>query len=115
MTWAASFWLLLALLAAAARGQDCSGIKAVSPRCESPELLHKRDFFYIGGRYVPGPTGNMMVDQMYVEKLTPPGGVRQARPMVFFHGGGTSGVVSGACASLSPATHLLITLLSSGP
>ncbi|KAF2145320.1 uncharacterized protein K452DRAFT_264232 [Aplosporella prunicola CBS 121167] len=71
---------------------SCEGINAIAPGCKSNESLHYRDFFYIGGRYVDSAAGNLTYDQIYVEKLTPAAGVTQPKPMVFFHGGGTSGV-----------------------
>ncbi|KAG9951431.1 alpha/beta-hydrolase, partial [Aureobasidium melanogenum] len=71
---------------------DCIGINAIAPGCASREALHTRDFFYIGGRYVAGAAGNLTYDQLYVEKLTPATGVKQSKPVVLFHGGGTSGV-----------------------
>jgi hypothetical protein len=71
---------------------DCSGIKAINPRCTSSETPYRRDFFYVGGRYIQTPLGNVSVDQIYVEKLSPVAGGLQPHPLVFFHGGGTSGV-----------------------
>lgn len=71
--------------------QSCTGIAAISPRCKSVESHHQRDIFYVGGRLLPVPSGNLSIDQLYVEKLTPSGGVTQAKPMVFFHGGAVSG------------------------
>jgi hypothetical protein len=79
---------------------DCTGINAIAPGCASQEALHQRDFFYIGGRYVAGAAGNLTYDQLYVEKLTPATGVNQSNPVVLFHGGGTSGVVSFLRSSL---------------
>ncbi|GME41799.1 alpha beta-hydrolase [Neofusicoccum parvum] len=70
----------------------CTGINAVSPACVSSESTHYRDIFYVGGRYVETILGNATYDQLYVEKLTPAAGVLQPNPVVFFHGGGTSGV-----------------------
>lgn len=85
----------LAYLASTAlAAADCIGINAIAPGCASQEALHSRDFFYIGGRYVSGAAGNLTYDQLYVEKLTPASGVKQNKPVVLFHGGGTSGVVS---------------------
>lgn len=38
--------------------------------------------------------GNLVYDQLYVEKLIPAaGGVKQPYPLVFFHGGGSAGNV----------------------
>ena len=85
---------LASLVSTALVGADCTGINAISPRCPSHESLHRRDFFYVGGHYVAGAAGNLTYDQLYVEKLTPVTGVRRSKPVVLFHGGGTSGVVS---------------------
>lgn len=82
------------LVSTALAAADCIGINAIAPGCASREALHSRDFFYIGGRYVAGVAGNLTYDQLYVEKLTPAAGVKQSKPVVLFHGGGTSGVVS---------------------
>ncbi|KAK8233177.1 hypothetical protein HDK77DRAFT_499853 [Phyllosticta capitalensis] len=74
------------------RQAQCDGVNALSPSCQSRESLHYRDFFYIGGRYTKGDsgptTGTVLVDQVYVEKLTPALGVRQPRPVIFVHPGG---------------------------
>ncbi|KAG9745114.1 alpha/beta-hydrolase, partial [Aureobasidium melanogenum] len=83
---------LVSLAGAALAATDCIGINAIAPGCASREALHTRDFFYIGGRYVAGAAGNLTYDQLYVEKLTPVTGVKQSKPIVLFHGGGTSGV-----------------------
>lgn len=72
--------------------QDCSGVKAVNPSCASNERPYLRDFFYVGGRYIQTAIGNVTVDQVYVEKMSPVTGARQPHPLVFFHGGGTSAV-----------------------
>jgi hypothetical protein len=85
---------LASLASVALAVADCTGINAIAPGCASQESLHQRDFFYIGGRYVAGAAGNLTYDQLYVEKLTPAAGVNQSKPVVLFHGGGTSGVVS---------------------
>ena len=72
--------------------QSCTGITAISPKCKSFQAQHQRDIFYVGGRLLPIGTGNLTVDQLYVEKLTPSVGVSQAKPLVFFHGGAVSGM-----------------------
>ncbi|KKY16233.1 hypothetical protein UCDDS831_g07171 [Diplodia seriata] len=71
---------------------ECSGVNAISPACSTGESLHYRDIFYVGGHYVETTAGNLTYDQLYVEKLTPADGVSQPNPVIFFHGGGTSGV-----------------------
>lgn len=63
------------------------------------EALHRRQVFYAGGQYVFNSTqnGTILINQQYVEELTPASGVRQPYPLVFLHGGGISGtVISGS-------------------
>jgi hypothetical protein len=74
---------------------DCTGVNAIKPACASNESAYKRDYFYVGGDYVYSNTssGVLMVNQIYVEKLTPVDGVTKEYPVVLFHGGGTTGVV----------------------
>ncbi|KAL1617404.1 hypothetical protein SLS56_011020 [Neofusicoccum ribis] len=79
-------------VSASSANSTCVGVNAIAPGCSSNESLHYRDFFYVGGRYVNSAAGNLTYDQLYVEKLTPASGVTQPKPVVFFHGGGTSGV-----------------------
>lgn len=66
LTWTSSIWTT-----------DCSGINAASADCQTSEEPYHRDFFYIGGEYVPygSTTQNLVSGQIYVEKLTPVGGV----------------------------------------
>ncbi|KAK8113644.1 secreted lipase [Apiospora kogelbergensis] len=79
-------------VAAAAASVDCTGVNAISPKCRSSEALYSRDVFYVGGRSVASGFGNILADQVYVEKLTPSCGVKQLHPLVFFHGGANSAV-----------------------
>lgn len=92
-------------------GQDCTGILAASPKCKSEEANHRRDFFYIGGSYIPNTDpnlkGTIRSDQIYVEKLTPKRVNKDYNPLVFFHGGGTTGVVR---PTLSPRTSAALHL-----
>ncbi|KAI9682418.1 MAG: hypothetical protein M1817_000472 [Caeruleum heppii] len=57
------------------------------------EAAAVRYIFYSGGDYVPSNTSgaSILVNQMYVEQLTPVGGSRAPFPIVFFHGGGQTG------------------------
>ena len=76
-------------------GTGCAGVNALSPNCRPVEASHSREVYYIGGRYEADSTGQqVLVDQVYVEKLTPKNSRRQRYPLVFFHGGGYSGAVS---------------------
>ena len=103
MTWIRNLFLLGHLvnqvLAAPALTDStqpsCAGINALSPNCRAVEASHSREVYYIGGRYEADSTGQqILVDQVYVEKLTPNNSRRQNYPLVFFHGGGYSGAVS---------------------
>jgi hypothetical protein len=82
---------LVALAASQGLCESCISSNAVNPSCKSPELAYHRDVFFIGGRDIVCDLGNVTADQLYVEKLTPTTAVSK-QPIVFFHGGGTSGV-----------------------
>jgi len=60
------------------------------------ETFYQRDIFYAGGEYEFSSTskGTILVNQLYVEHLTPVGGKKQKYPIVFVHGGGVSGTVN---------------------
>ena len=75
---------------------DCSGINAINPQCKGPETAYEREYFYVGGRYVYNATTNstIMTWEMYVEKLTPPGGATQPHPIILMTAGVPSGAVS---------------------
>ncbi|EMD93359.1 hypothetical protein COCC4DRAFT_133438 [Bipolaris maydis ATCC 48331] len=72
---------------------DCTGVNAISPKCNSQESAYQRDFFYIGGGYVDSgiPDQQMWSDQLYVEKLTPAKKVDKPYPMVFVSAGINTG------------------------
>ena len=59
------------------------------------EASVKRDYFYVGGQYVPAapPTnGTIMTGQIYVEHLIPVDcGVSQKYPLVLWHGAAQTG------------------------
>ncbi|KAI0757781.1 Alpha/beta hydrolase family-domain-containing protein [Daedaleopsis nitida] len=58
----------------------------------SSDTPHTRKYFYTGGQYVDDGTGNhIWTDQLYVEELTPVGGVRKEHPLVLIHGNGQTG------------------------
>jgi pimeloyl-ACP methyl ester carboxylesterase len=89
------FFPLLGLAALASFGSaqetNCTGIKAINPKCRSPDSVpYTRDFFYVGGRSVNGTTGHITADQLYVEKIIPLVS-NQSTPIVFSHGGGCTG------------------------
>ncbi|OLN92065.1 putative secreted lipase-like protein 1 [Colletotrichum chlorophyti] len=87
----ALFALALGVIGArSTAGVDCTGINAVNSQCSSPETLHSREFFYVGGQSANDPTGNITIGQIYVEKLTPFIKLRPT-PLVFIHGGGIPG------------------------
>ena len=74
---------------------DCAGVNGLSPQCKPVEANHHREVFHVGGHYELNAQTmqQVLVDKMYVEKLTPPK-VSKPYPLVFFHGGGYSGAVS---------------------
>ncbi|THU91975.1 alpha/beta-hydrolase [Dendrothele bispora CBS 962.96] len=52
--------------------------------------LHRRDYFYVGGEYVPQGNSTIASGQIYVEHLVPER-VTQSIPMVMIHGHGMTG------------------------
>ena len=62
------------------------------------EAPYVRNYFYVGGKYVPDESGgHAFQDQMYVEKLTPLGGPKKQTPLVFIPGDGQTGTVCFTC------------------
>jgi hypothetical protein len=94
-------------LASTGHSDRCVGINAISPKCQTPETAYSRDYFYIGGRYQFNAALNssILVDQMYVEKLTPHGGATKPYPIVLFTAGVPSGAVCSACQSLDSSSR----------
>lgn len=94
------YWHLVRIIALAwasvASANNCTGINAVSPQCKSTESAYTRDTFFVGGEYLPynGTTQSIFSDQLYVEKLTPAGGVSKKNPLVFISAGVPTGAVS---------------------
>ena len=90
---------------------NCIGVNALSPQCRPVEANHRREVYYVGGHYQLDPKSkqDVLVDQMYVEKLTPIPSSRQKHPLVFFHGGGYSGAVSND--SDFPTIHCLALII----
>lgn len=52
--------------------------------------LHTREYFYVGGTYVPHGSSTIHHGQMYVEHLTPARVTRRI-PVLFIHGNGMTG------------------------
>lgn len=52
--------------------------------------LHTREYFYVGGTYVPHGSSTIHHGQMYVEHLTPER-VTRGIPVLFIHGNGMTG------------------------
>lgn len=75
---------------------SCSGLNGLRSQCPSVEAPHRREVFHVGGHYELNPESRMhvLLDKLYVEKLTPFPRVTKPYPLVFFHGGGFSGAVS---------------------
>lgn len=42
---------------------NCTGVNAISPKCQSNEVQHTRDVFYVGSRLIPYGSGNITADQ----------------------------------------------------
>ena len=62
-----------------------------------PQSQCHRTYFYIGGRYIDDGNDDgqhVMVEQMYVEKLSPVDVVKHPWPLVFIQGAGQTGTVS---------------------
>lgn len=55
------------------------------------EARHTRKVFYFGGNYNRTASGTILQNQIYVEQLTPAGGITQPKPLVLLHGGDLSG------------------------
>lgn len=69
--------------------------RANKPKPHSPvgdrfRALHTRDYFYVGGAYVPHGSSTIHHGQMYVEHLTPARVTRRV-PILFIHGNGMTG------------------------
>ncbi|KAG9317135.1 alpha beta-hydrolase [Chiua virens] len=54
------------------------------------KALHTREYFYVGGSYVPHSSSMIHHGQMYVERLTP-ARVTRPIPLLFMHGNGMTG------------------------
>ena len=90
---AAGITLLAACSFAATLNNDthCAGVFAIRSTCRSAQAHHQRDVLYVGSSLLNIRTGNLTVNQLYVENLTPSSGVTEAKPLLFFHGGAISG------------------------
>lgn len=87
LRWPISLFVLFLILPA---------LSASANKSTNLEAPHRRKIFYAGGEYKLSGTGpnHVLVDQLYVEQLTPLGEKQQPYPLVFYHGGGISGTVS---------------------
>lgn len=81
-------WIAFLSGLSSAKESDCIGANAINPKCVSAEVPYTRDFFYVGGRPLDSPTGELVADKLYVEKISSSSRERKAKPLVFFHGGG---------------------------
>lgn len=63
---------------------------------QTAEAFYQRNIFYAGGeyQYSSSSKGTILVNQLYVEHLTPTRDEKQKYPIVFVHGGGVSGTVN---------------------
>ncbi|KAL8992673.1 MAG: hypothetical protein Q9169_006922 [Polycauliona sp. 2 TL-2023] len=55
------------------------------------EARHTRKVYYVGGNYNETATGTILQDQLYVEQLTPAGGITRRKPLILLHGGNIAG------------------------
>ena len=70
--------------------------RTVSSEITSQEAQSARDYFYVGGQYVPadpatGINGTLMTGQMYVERLLPKDGQTQKYPLVLWESAAQTG------------------------
>lgn len=91
---AASVLLNLFLLS---RLQRRARVSKAKPRSQASvgglanrRALHRREYFYVGGTYVPHGSSTIHHGQMYVEHLTP-AQVTCRIPVLFIHGNGMTG------------------------
>ncbi|KAL8836989.1 MAG: hypothetical protein Q9176_005990 [Flavoplaca citrina] len=55
------------------------------------EARQTRKVYYVGGSYNHTANGTIVQDQIYVEQLTPDGGITQPKPLILLHGGNIAG------------------------
>ncbi|KAL9622928.1 MAG: hypothetical protein Q9204_007988, partial [Flavoplaca sp. TL-2023a] len=55
------------------------------------EARQTRKVYYIGRNYNHTANGTIIQDQIYVEQLTPDGGITQPKPLILLHGGNIAG------------------------
>ena len=55
------------------------------------EAQQTRKVYYVGGSYNHTANGTIIQDQIYVEQLTPDGGITQPKPFILLHGGNIAG------------------------
>ena len=85
--------IVLVLLIGPAAAQSQKDTHVQDPRGrQQPLVIAKQGSFYVGGRYVDGPDGQIMTGQMYVRYQIPQN-VKHDYPIVFIHGGGTAGTL----------------------
>ena len=59
---------------------------------KQPVVIVRQGSFYVGGRYVTSPDGQIMTGQMYVRYQIPKNG-KHGYPIIMIHGGGTPGTI----------------------
>lgn len=79
----------------------------------STEFPAIRSYSYVGGRYADnGAGGHVFVDQMYVERLQPTGGIQHSTPIIFIHGQAQTGTVSSNIVVIPPTRNRISTKAS---
>ncbi|KAL8672575.1 MAG: hypothetical protein Q9168_002980 [Polycauliona sp. 1 TL-2023] len=62
-----------------------------TPQIQVTEARHTRKVYYVGGTYNQTASGTVLQNQVYVEQLTPAGGIIQPKPLILLHGGNIAG------------------------
>lgn len=66
------------------------GGSASSPLADVQGTLHRRNYFYVGGSYLPQGDSTVRGEQVYVEHLVPVN-ITEPLPLLFLHGDGMTG------------------------
>lgn len=87
----AALWLALGIVSAVVRPPVPISPASGGTQIAITEARHTRKIFYVGGNYNKSSRGTILQNQIYVEQLTPAGGVSQPKPLILLHGGDLSG------------------------
>jgi hypothetical protein len=84
-----SLFVVCSLATALNKCTYCAGVFAIRSTCRSAQAQAQREFFHVGGSLLDIGTGNLTVNELYVESLTPSSGDTEAKPLLFLNGGAT--------------------------